>query len=147
MIRKNKPFPFKNEGPPNKRTEAEKREFQPPAVKGYIPDISMAAVVKLRRQGITHTSVMVLQLLVREQKIEASRHRPTDKLRVPSSVRRNLLISNKTYGTCLKNLAEVGALELHGMGTRMTATIIIDTDTEVQDVLVDMRGNERERRW
>jgi hypothetical protein len=61
--------------------------------------------------------------------------------------RGNLVISNKTYGTCLKNLADLGAVELHGRGTRMTATILVDTNTEVQDVMMDMDGVERERRW
>lgn len=147
MVRKTRPFPFGNEGPPDKLTEAQKREILPEKVRGFIPPISMAAWVKLRRQGVTPMALLVLQLLVREQKIEGSRRRPVKNLRVPSSVRRNLGIGNTTYGKCLKNLAELGAIELHGMGTRMTATILIDTDTEVQDVLVDMYGVEKERRW
>lgn len=147
MVRKTRRFPFGNEGPPDKLTEAQKREILPEKVRGFIPPISMAAVVKLRRQGISPMSLIVLQLLVREKKIENSRRRPTDKLRVPSSVRRNVGIGNKTYGASLKSLAQLGAIELHGVGTRMTATILIDTDTEVQDVLIDMYGVERERRW
>jgi hypothetical protein len=146
MKDKNKPFPFGNDGPPGKRTEAEKRAIKPDEIKGYLPTISMECTAYLRREDVPLLSIFVLQLLVREQKIEASRRRDTDNLRVPSSVRRNLRISNKSYQACLKRLEEVGAITLN-RDKAWTAAIKIDTETKVRDTLVDSYGQRRERRW
>ncbi len=146
MIEKNKPFPFGNDGPPGKRTEAEKRATKPDEVKGYIPPISMDCTAHLRQRDVPLLSILVLQLLVREEKIEGSRNRPTKNLRVPSSVRRNLRISNKNYQACLKRLEEVGAITIT-RDKAWTAAIKIDTETKVRDILEDSYGQRRARRW
>ncbi len=146
MIEKNKPFPFENEGPPDKLTEAQKREHVPDEIRGYLPSISMASTAQLRHGGVSPLSIIVLQLLVREQKIEASRRRDTDKLRVPSSVRRNLRIDGKVYRQCLEQLERVDAINVT-KGTKWTAAIKIDTETKVRDILEDSYGQRRERRW
>ena len=146
MIEENKPFPFGNEGPPDKLTEAQKREHVPDEIRGYLPPISMASAAQLRREGVSPLSIIVLQLLIREKKIESSRYRGTDKLRVPSSVRRNLRIDGKVYRQCLEQLERVDAVHIT-KGTKWTAAIKIDTETQVRDTLVDKYGQRRERRW
>ena len=146
MKDKNEPFPHDNDGPPGKRTEAEKRKHRPDHVSGFLPTISMDCTAFLRQQEVPLLSIFVLQLLVREKKIEASRRRDTDNLRVPSSVRRNMKISNKSYQACLKRLEEVGAITIN-RDKAWTAAIKIDTETKVRDTLVDMYGQRRERRW
>jgi hypothetical protein len=146
MVRKNKPFPFGNEGPPDKLTEAQKREILPDEIRGYIPPISMAAAVQLKQQGVSSTSLLVLQLLVREKKIEGKRQRSTDNLRVPSSVRRHLKIGNQQYINSLRDLDQAGAIKIND-GRKRTASILIDTETQVRQVWEDMHGNKKESRW
>ena len=146
MKDKTKPFPYGDDGPPNKQTEKQKRGRVSDDVRGYLPSISMASTAQLRHGGVSPLSIIVLQLLVREQKIEASRKRGTDNLRVPVSVRRTLQIRNKDYQNCLKRLEEVGAITIN-RDKAWTACIKIDTETQVRDTLVDKYGQRRERRW
>ena len=130
----------------SRRHAAEKREVLRDNITGFIPPISMVASAHLRRKGVSPMSLLVLQLLVREKKIEQKRGKPVDNLRVPSWIRRDLRISNKIYLNSLASLESADAIKINE-GRKRTASILIDTDTQVREVWEDMYGNKTESRW
>ena len=61
-------------------------------------------------------------------------------------MRRMLGLTNKIYLNSLVSLEKVGAIKINA-GRKRTASILIDTETQVRQVWEDMYGNKKESRW
>ena len=134
-----RPFPFGNEGPPNKR----ERRFvdlnkDPETVDGFIPGTNLSFLVHLQKQGVkTLTATLVALMLHREKGLSKKFHyqkywQTEGWLRTPKSKLDELGISSASHSKALKKLEAAGIVELAESTRGLVARLLIEGDPKTK---------------